>query len=220
MAAADLLFPKLVVFGASGPTGRQVVQQALSKGHSVAAVVRNPEKFELKHENLEVVKADVFDTESLAPILEGKSAVMSCLGFHWGTFFSPTTLYSKSITSIITATERSGIERLVCVTGIYTQKDPSNPRWMDWLVRPLARSFINDMALMEDIVTKSNLCCTIVRPPALNHGPVTDNYLVGEGQSVPGSAWSVSRADVAHFMLKSLQSKEWDKKGVAIAGKK
>ena len=51
-------------------------------------------------------------------------------------------------------------------------------------------------------------------------GPVTDNYLVGEGQSVPGSAWSVSRADVAHFMLKSLQSKEWDKKGVAIAGKK
>ena len=48
MAAAELPFPRLVVFGASGPSGLQVVQQALAKGHSVAAVVRSPEKFELK----------------------------------------------------------------------------------------------------------------------------------------------------------------------------
>ena len=52
-------------------------------------------------------------------------------------------------------------------------------------------------------------------------GPLTEtNYVVAEGQSVPRSAWRVSRADVAHFMLKSLQSNEWDNKGVAIAGKK
>ena len=52
-------------------------------------------------------------------------------------------------------------------------------------------------------------------------GPLTEtDYVVAEGQSVPRSAWRVSRADVAHFMLKSLQSNEWDNKGVAIAGKK
>ena len=48
----------------------------------------------------------MFDTESLVPILEGKNAVMSCLGFYNGTFFSPTTLYSKSITAITAAMER------------------------------------------------------------------------------------------------------------------
>ncbi|KAL9969698.1 hypothetical protein ACROYT_G021949 [Oculina patagonica] len=220
MAESPLLFPKLVVFGASGRTGHKVVQQALEKGHSVTAVVRSPEKFYIKDGNLEVVKGDVFDPESLAPVLEGKNAVISCLGFHEGTFVSPTTLYSKSITSITTAMERSGIARLVCLTGIYTQKDPSNPRWMDWLLRPFARSFMNDMALMEDIVIKSNLCYTIVRPPCLSEEPATANYLLAEGQSVPEGEKTVPRADLAHFMLKSLETKEWDKKGVAIDAKK
>jgi len=220
MAGTDLVFPKLVVLGASGKTGHQVVQQALKKGHSVTAVVRSPEKFFIKDANLDVVQGDVFDPESLVPVLEGKNAVLSCLGFHNGTFFSPTTLYSKSMTSIATAMERSGIGRLVCLTGIYTQKDPSNPIWMDWLLRPLARSFMPDMALMENTVMKSKLCYTIVRPPCLSDDPATANYLLAEGQSVPEGYGTVSRADVAHFMLASLQTKEWDMKGVAIDAKK
>ncbi|KAL9969697.1 hypothetical protein ACROYT_G021948 [Oculina patagonica] len=220
MPESQLLFPKLVVFGASGRTGHQVVQQALAKGHSVTAVVRSPETFYIKDGSLEVVKGDVFDPEFLATVLKGKDAVISCLGFS-GSFFWPTTLYSKSITSITTAMERSGIGKLVCVTCIYTQKDPSNPRWMDWLLRPLARSFMNDMALMEDIVMKSNhLCYTIVRPPCLSEEPATANYLLAEGQSVPEGVKTVPRADLAHFMLKSLDTKEWDKKGVAIDAKK
>ena len=62
--------------------------------------------FRLRQENLEVVKGDIFDVESLVPIIEGKNAVLSCLGFHKGTIFSPTTLYSKSITPITSAMER------------------------------------------------------------------------------------------------------------------
>ena len=61
-----------------------------------------------RHENLEVVKADVTDVESLAPIVEGKNAVMSCLGFHNGTFFTPTTLYSESMTAVVYCTSSSG----------------------------------------------------------------------------------------------------------------
>ena len=54
----------------------------------------------------------------------------------------------------------------------------------------------------------------------LSLGPAADNYVVAEGQFVPNSSWTLSRADLAHFMLKSLQSNEWDKKGMAIAGGK
>ncbi|KAJ7378482.1 hypothetical protein OS493_023017 [Desmophyllum pertusum] len=89
MEEAGLLFPKLVVFGASGQTGHQVVLQALTKGYSVTAVVRNPEKFYIKQENLEVIQGDVFDPESTSAILKGKNAVISCLGFQDGTFFRP-----------------------------------------------------------------------------------------------------------------------------------
>ncbi|XP_020600930.1 flavin reductase (NADPH)-like isoform X1 [Orbicella faveolata] len=216
MAAAELLFPKLAVFGATGRTGLLLVQQALAKGHSVAAVVRNLEKFQLKHENLEVVKGDVFDADSITPILEGKNAVVSCLGFQVGA----KTLYSKSITSIITAAERSSIKRLVGLSGVIAQKDPIDPGWMEWLLRKLVRSRLNDLMAMENIVMNSNLCYTLVRLPFLTQGPLTDDYLVTNGQSVPRGAFSVSRADVAHFMLKSLQTNQWDNKAVRIATKK
>ena len=64
---------------------------------------------------------------------------------------------------------RTGIERLVCMTGIYTQKDPANPRWVE-LLRPLARSFVYDMALMENTIMNSHVRYTIVRPPILTKG--------------------------------------------------
>ena len=56
------------------------------------------------------------------------------------------------------------------MTGVYCQKDPSNPRWVDWFVRPLCRSSVNDMSLMENIVMESNMCYTIVRPANLTKG--------------------------------------------------
>ena len=62
--------------------------------------------FAFRDPNLDVVQGDVFDPEFLVPVLEGKNALHSCLGFQNGTFFSPTTLYSKSMTSITTAMER------------------------------------------------------------------------------------------------------------------
>ncbi|XP_020600931.1 flavin reductase (NADPH)-like isoform X2 [Orbicella faveolata] len=169
-----------------------------------------------RHENLEVVKGDVFDADSITPILEGKNAVVSCLGFQVGA----KTLYSKSITSIITAAERSSIKRLVGLSGVIAQKDPIDPGWMEWLLRKLVRSRLNDLMAMENIVMNSNLCYTLVRLPFLTQGPLTDDYLVTNGQSVPRGAFSVSRADVAHFMLKSLQTNQWDNKAVRIATKK
>jgi len=91
---------------------------------------------------------------------------------------------------------------------------------MEWLLRKLVRSRLNDLMAMENIVMNSNLCYTLVRLPFLTQGPLTDDYLVTNGQSVPRGAFSVSRADVAHFMLKSLQTNQWDNKAVRIATKK
>ena len=73
-------------------------------------------------------------------------------------------MYLKYFLTLLSVVYRNGIEKLVCITGIYTQNDPANPRWFQML-RPFMRSFINDMVLMENTVMKSNLIYTITRPP-------------------------------------------------------
>ncbi|XP_022784843.1 flavin reductase (NADPH)-like isoform X2 [Stylophora pistillata] len=218
--AAELLFPKLVIFGASGPTGRHLVQNALTKGHFVSAVVRSPDKFDISHEKLEVLKGDVFDSESLNPILQGKDAVLSCLGAHGTSVFKHTTLYSESMKSISAAMERNKVERLVCVTSWGTRKEPGNPKIMEYLLKPLIMAgFIHDMALMERMLMETKLNYTVVRPPELKNGPAKGDYAVQEGQIVPNASWSIPRADVAEFMLSSLNTQEWDRKCVAIGRK-
>ncbi|XP_058968375.1 flavin reductase (NADPH) [Pocillopora verrucosa] len=218
--AAELLFPKLVIFGASGPTGRHLVQQALNKGHLISAVVRSPDKFDIRHEKLEVIKGDVFDSESLNPILQDKDAVLSCLGAHGTSVFKHTTLYSESMKSISAAMERSNVDRLVCVTSWGTQKEPGNPKLMEYLLKPLMMAgFIHDMALMERMLMETKLNYTVVRPPGLKNGPAKGDYSVQEGQIVPNTSWFIPRADVADFMLSSLNTPEWDRKCVAIGSK-
>ena len=76
--------------------------------------------------------------------------------------------YLKYFLTLLSVISRNGIERLVCITGIYTQNDPANPRWITML-RPFMRSFINDMVLMENTVMQSNLIFTIMRPPFLTN---------------------------------------------------
>ncbi|KAL9969694.1 hypothetical protein ACROYT_G021943 [Oculina patagonica] len=217
MAAAEL---RLVVFGASGPMGRLVIQQALAKGHTVSAIVRSPEKFDIKHEKLEVIKGDVLNSESLVPILEGKDAVLSCLGAHGTSVFKHTTLYSESIKAITSAMEKSNLNRIVCVTSWITRKEPGNPKLAEWFLKPLVMAgFIHDMALMENLLMETKLCYTVVRPPELINDPAKSDYTVTEGQFVPGAVWKIPRADVADFMLASLNTHDWDRKCVAIGRK-
>ena len=71
---------KLIVFGSTGSTGRQVVTQALQQGHDVTAFARSPEKLDLKHEKLQVIKGDVLDLDAVERAIQGQDAVLCTLG--------------------------------------------------------------------------------------------------------------------------------------------
>lgn len=71
---------RLLVFGATGGTGHQVVEQAFEAGHVVTAVVRRPDGFDLRHQRLEVVKGDVWDPSTVGHVIHEKDVVISCLG--------------------------------------------------------------------------------------------------------------------------------------------
>ncbi|KAK3742381.1 hypothetical protein QZH41_002607 [Actinostola sp. cb2023] len=93
-ASSTLAYHRLAVFGATGPTGVLAVKAALELGHHVTALVRNPDKLNgIKNDNLEVVKANIFEPDSIVPHLEGKDAIVSYLGAHNASIFNPTTFY-------------------------------------------------------------------------------------------------------------------------------
>ncbi|KXJ18180.1 uncharacterized protein At2g34460, chloroplastic [Exaiptasia diaphana] len=224
MAAAEVApssksILKLAVLGATGPTGMEAVKKSLELGHHVTAIVRSPDKLNnIKNENLDVVKANIFEPESLVPHLQGKDAVLSYLGAHGTTVFNPTTLYSESMKSIMTAMERSNVNRIVTLTSWITEY-PNNTPIKVKLVRPimLLGGFMKDMRRMEKILEESSFNYTIIRPPGLSNASAKKNYkLVEAAQFVDGAGMFIPRADVADASLKVLLTPEWDKKAVAI----
>ncbi|XP_073259473.1 flavin reductase (NADPH)-like [Porites lutea] len=224
-ASGDQISPskkfKLVVFGATGRTGKEVVKQALDKGHHVTAIVRTPEKLNIQDKNLELVKGDACDVESFAAALEGKDAVLSSLGVY-ANIFNPTTFYAESMHAIMEGMKRHKIMRLVTVTSWCTQPGPNNSWFVEWILKPLfLNGVIRNMEVMEKMLENSDpsaLNYTIVRPCRLMLGERSGNYKVEEGQCNTGTSGEITCADVAEFMLKTLESDEYDRKGFAIAG--
>ena len=105
----------LVIFGANGPTGRQVVKQALAAGHSVTAVTRKPSEYPIAAPLLRVFSADVTDRSSVDEALVGADAVISTYGVPYST--GKITVYSEGITNIIGSMRHHGLTRLVCVSS-------------------------------------------------------------------------------------------------------
>ncbi|XP_013396498.1 flavin reductase (NADPH) [Lingula anatina] len=210
---------RLVVLGATGPSGQEVVKQALSAGHHVTAVVRNPDKLDsVQNENLKVIKADVFSAKDLSEHFRGQEVVMSCLGNRDR---APVTLYTESMKAIVAAMRETGLTRLICITSWCTESRPGNPWLIEWVIKPLfIGKTVANMAEMEHYLfdTCQDINFTIVRPPGLGTGPVSDSpILTHEGMHVPGAPGGrMNRADVARFMLSLLDTSEWDRKAVAV----
>src|SRR5437764_1203871 len=105
---------KLVVFGATGGIGAQVVQQALAAGHEVTAVARRPEAITLRHECLKVVQGDVLDAESVRKAVMGKDVVVSAVGARDR---GPTTVYSQGNANILQAMQAAHVRRIFCISA-------------------------------------------------------------------------------------------------------
>jgi putative NADH-flavin reductase len=198
---------KLVVFGATGGTGRCIVEQALASGHDVTAVVRDPEGLPLRQERLRVVRADVFQSAEIEPQMVGADAVLSALGPR--TYRTETTVCSRAIESILGAMRETGVQRLACISaapvGSVGKEDTLLYRFVARpLLRAVFKGLYEDLAVMEGEVRRSGIHWTIFRPPRLTDGPCTGRYRLGRDQSVVGGN-NISRADLADAMLDSLE---------------
>jgi putative NADH-flavin reductase len=199
---------KILVLGATGGTGRLIVSQALARGHQVTALVRSPAKAsDLKGARL--VVGDVRDEKALREALKGQDAVVSALGTP-ASPFREVTLLSTATRALVDAMKAEHVSRLVCITGMGAGESAGHGGFLfDRLIFPLLlRQVYADKDRQEAIVRDSGLDWVLVRPAVLNDKPGRDAIRSLEELS-KFQGGTISRADVAAFVLDQLRSDAW-----------
>jgi uncharacterized protein YbjT (DUF2867 family) len=191
----------LLILGASGGTGRQLVSQALAAGHRVTAVSRHPERITSAHANLSLVTGDIAgDPGVIVKALPGHDAVLSALGR--GFSFSPEAVMARTVANVIPAMERLGPRRLVWLSAYGVAPDYDGATGMSRLFfRTLLRGIYADKSLGEAAVRGSGLEWTLVNPVRLTNEARVGKYKVGE-RIEGASGTAISRTTVAGFMIK------------------
>ncbi len=194
---------KVLILGATGSIGRQLVQQALEQGHLVTAFVRNPAKLNLQHANLKIVQGDVLDSMAVEQAVRGQNAVLCSLGSGQQ---RTGTIRSEGTRQIIQAMEKVGVQRLICQTtlGVGESQGNLNFFWKYIMFGFLLRQVFLDHVRQEEFVKQSHLDWTIVRPSAFVDSDLTGIYRHGFSGTDKIPSLTISRADVADFMLKQL----------------
>jgi len=217
MSSIHVLSLRLLVLGATGGVGRELVEQALLRGHRVTALVRSPEKLEPTSLRLTVVLGNPLDSDTIANLLPGHDAVLSALG---PSGLGRTTVVSEGARSTILAMEETGVQRLLIVSVAMLFRDAGLVAAA--LRNTFLRNVAADAAEMERLVRTSSLDFTIVRPPRLTYGPLSGRVAAADDHLPKGAGGTstASRADVANFMLEELVSNEHVRRVVGVAAQK
>jgi putative NADH-flavin reductase len=208
---------RVLIVGATGGTGRQLVAQALERGFTVTALVRNPSRLPVDHPRLTVVRGDVLDASSVEAAMRGQEAVLSALGHKQ--YFYPTRILSEGTSNILRAMETHRVRRLVCETslGIGDSAGRMGLYYTLFVIPLILPFYFWDKTRQERIIARGNADWVIVRPGALTNGAKRGR--LRHGSRVGSFLWTVrvSRADVAEFMLDQLASNTylWAAPGVA-----
>lgn len=203
---------RVLVMGASGGTGRELVLQGLACGYRVRAWALHPAELTLQHDRLQYMHGDARDRQRLRAAIQGVDAVVCALGSTSG--LTPTDLCGTVAERLVEAMQQQGLQRIVCVTSMGTTDalGPMHTRILDPL---LLHPIYDDKRRQERILTQSGLAWTIVRPGRLLNGAPTFRAKASVGRSVPGLA--VRRSDLAAFLLEELESCKFEHQAPYLA---
>ncbi|HVX51164.1 MAG TPA: SDR family oxidoreductase [Chitinophagaceae bacterium] len=208
---------QLLVFGATGRTGKIVVELALNAGYAVIAVARNPAAASITHPRLTVVKGNVLNPADFETFMQQTDAVISCLGSN-GT--KPTYVFSHGIQNIIAAMNKAGIKRVMCMSASALVISPKLPAFYRFVARYVVQKILknpySDLELMEKILEYSGTDWTIVRPPQLTNKPAKGNYRFA-ANSFLDNCLRITRADLARFMVDNIANQNTYKAIVEVA---
>ncbi|WP_214891306.1 NAD(P)H-binding protein [Exiguobacterium sp. s142] len=198
----------IALFGGSGRTGRELITQALEQGHTVQALIRTPEKLGITHARLTVIRGNAESREDVFRTVEGTDAVVMALG-HTKT--SNKDILEKATSHVVAAMHEFGVKRVINLTGA-TVKVPKDvkqkfmSRFAETLMKTLASDLLRDSYTQKGILEASGLDWTVVRCPRLLEGPKTERYRTGY---FAFDKPMIDRADVAHFMLDEIETRQY-----------
>ncbi|WP_188197657.1 NAD(P)-dependent oxidoreductase [Nonomuraea sp. SYSU D8015] len=194
---------RLVVFGATGGTGLELVRQGLDLAHEITAVVRRASRLPADlRTRVDVVEADVMNPDAIAPAVEGRDAVLSAMGTRER---GPTTVHSASVAAIIEAMKRVRVRRVLTVGASGMVTDAGDGPLTRYVLKPLIvqrlfRHAYADLAASERLLRSSDLDWTIVRPSRLTDAGRTNRYRTARDLNIRGGL-TTTRADLAECML-------------------
>lgn len=197
----------IALTGGTGATGKLFLEKALEAGHKVKTLARSPQKVEIEHENLEVIKGDVLKPEDVDRLVKGSEVVVSLFGHVKG---SPADLQTRGTQNLVRAMKNHGLSRIISLSGgglPFPEKD--QPKLADKMIRGImkvvASKMLSDAENHAEVLRKSGLGWTIVRGPRLTNQPEKGDYRVG-WVGVNAST-KIGRADLADFILKVMENK-------------
>jgi putative NADH-flavin reductase len=208
---------KLVVFGATGTVGKEVVKQGLEQGHTVTAFCRDCTKLDIQeHPRLVKVRGDVFRYEEVAGAMKRQEVVCVVLGSGKQ---RNSTVRSEGTLNIIKAMKAHGVQRLICQTTLGAGESRANLNffWKYIMFGWFLKKVYLDHELQEQYVRDSGLDWTLVRPGAFTNGEKTGVYKQGFGPAEPALKLKISRADVADFHMRQLTSEAYIRKAVGLS---
>ena len=207
---------KVVVFGATGKTGGLIVAQALEAGHQVTAAVRRLESFNLQHANLVAIRSDMYEPATVEQAIDGQEVVICAVAAPMSRKF--TDIQARSARTLLPIMARVGISRFLSITsgGANPEHDPNVPFLYERVFKPMFFNLYSDQQTMEKLTFESAADWTIARPAGLTDGLRTGHYRLAAAYTMPGGN-RISRADVADFLVKQIESSVYSRQAVAIA---
>ncbi len=204
---------KVVVFGASGRVGSKVVELLLAHGHDVFAVVHSHDIFQ-GTPHLYVVQLDIHDNQAVAAVIQGASAVVSCLS-NWGS--EKGDVLTAAMNAIVPAMKEHGVKRIVSLTGNAAFTPDDNPSVIQKanraMLQKVAPKVVADGEAHIVVLRASDLDWTIVRSPVMNTLG-DDTYKLSDELS--GATATINRQAVAQAMVDQIRDTNWLHKAPTI----
>jgi len=205
---------RLALLGGTGRIGGHVLSWALSAGHEVTALARDPRSLPAA-DGVTVIAGSATDPAAVAEVAAGADAVVSALGPRGA---KTPALLAAAAEATVAAMGKAGSNRLICVSaaGAFVEADPDIGALVKFILPKVFAKLYADVREMESVVRSSDLDWTLVRPTRLVNRPQTGRYRV-RPEFAPVGGRSIARSDVAHFIAGALTDNAWVRARPALA---
>ena len=215
---------KILLLGATGRTGKQIIEEAAKRGHTIAAIARNPEK--LKDMKSDITQGTPYDYETVEKAISGCDAVINTLNVSrksdnpWASLAAPKDMISKSASNALKAMDKAGIRRFVALSTIGAGRSwNTSPGILKFIVSISNLKFaFQDHGKQEEILENSAMDYTICRAPMLSDKK-NDTGAVATPEGKKPANRVLSRNSAAEFFLKIIENNEHIRETISLSNK-